>query len=88
MPGGQLQSDITFYFLLPRRCAGSSIGLGLWVQIGTADGGSVRLRMPWCLAEGCDGHTPHTFPLIVAVRLQRKGGEGQADCAGSLVKWL
>ena len=31
-------------------------------------------------------HTPHTFPSIVADRLQRKGGEGQTDCAGGLVK--
>ena len=31
------------------------------------------------------GHTPHTFPLIVADGLQWEGGEGQTDCAGSLV---
>ena len=28
------------------------------------------------------GHTPHTFPLIVADGLQYKGGEGQTDRTG------
>ena len=27
------------------------------------------------------GHTPHTFPLIVADGLQWKGGKGQTECA-------
>ena len=34
------------------------------------------------------GHTPHTFPLIVADGLQWKGGKGQTDCAGGLVTGL
>ena len=28
------------------------------------------------------GHTPHPFPLLVADRLQWKGGEGQTDWEG------
>ena len=34
------------------------------------------------------GHTPHTFPLIVADGLQWKGGEGQTDREGGLVTGL
>ena len=71
------------------------IGLGLWVQIGTADGGkccavdAMMSTVGVVLGGGMRqlGHTPHTFPLIVADGLQRKGGEGKTDCAGVLVKW-
>ena len=69
------------------------IGLELWVQIGTADEGKCYavdavLSMVGVLLDGGMrrlGHTPHTFPLIVADGLQWKGGKGRADCAGGCI---
>ena len=64
------------------------IGLGLWVQIGTADGGKcfavdAALSMVGVvLGGGCKSldtrRTP--FPLLVADGLQWKGEKGQTDC--------
>ena len=64
------------------------IGLGLWVQIGTADGGkcfavdAALSTVGVVLGGGCKSsdtrRTP--FPLLVADGLQWKGEGGQADC--------
>ena len=64
------------------------IGLGLWVQIGTANGGkyfavdAALSTVGVVLGGGCKNldsrRTP--FPLLVADGLQWKGGRGQADC--------
>ena len=70
------------------------IGLGLWVQIGTADGGkcfavdAALSTVGVVLGGGCKSldtrRTP--FPLLVADGLQWKGEKGQADCdEGGLV---
>ena len=85
-------------FLLPRRCGGSSkvvfffrwrvIGLGLWVQIGTADGrkcfavGAALSMVGVVLGGGCKSLDTHRtpFPLPVADGLQWKGERGQTDC--------
>ena len=64
------------------------IGLGLWVQIGTADGGKclaldAALSMVGVvLGGGCKrSDTRRTpFPLLVAAGLQWKGTRGQTDC--------
>ena len=66
------------------------IGLGLWVQIGTADGGkcfavdAALSTVGVVLGGGCKSldtrRTP--FPLLVADGLQWKGKEGQTDCDG------
>ena len=72
------------------------IGLGLWVQIGTADGGKcfavgAALSMVGVvLSGGCKSLDTHCtpFPLPVAGRLQWKGERGQADCnQGSFSHW-
>ena len=64
------------------------IGLGLWVQIGTADGGkcfavdAALSTVGVVLGGGCKSsdtrRTP--FPLLVADGLQWKGKTGQTDC--------
>ena len=105
MPGSCSRTS-HFILFLPRRCGGSSkaafffrwrvIGLGLWMQIGTADEGkcyvvdAMTSMVGVMLDRGMRrlGHTPHTFPLLVADGLQRKGGEGQTDRAGGLVTRL
>ena len=97
VPGGCSRTSLVF-FLLPQRCGGSNkvvfffrwrvIGLGLWVQIGTADGGkcfavdAALSTVGVVLGGGCKSldtrRTP--FPLLVADGLQWKGKKGQADC--------
>ena len=64
------------------------IGLGLWVQIGTADGGkcfavdAALSTVGVVLGGGCKSldtrRTP--FPLLVADGLQWKGERGQTGC--------
>ena len=64
------------------------IGLGLWVQIGTADGrkcfavDAALSMVGVVLGGGCKSldtrRTP--FPLLVADGLQWKGKRGQTDC--------
>ena len=66
------------------------IGLGLWVQIGTADGrkcfamDAMLSMVEVVLGGGCKcldtRRTP--FPLLVADGLQWKGERGQTDCTG------
>ena len=63
------------------------VGLGLWVQIGTADEGKCRavdvmlLTVGVVLGGGCEcSDTRRTpFPLLVAAGLQWKGEKGQAE---------
>ena len=72
------------------------IGLGLWVQIGTADGrkcsavGAMLSVVGVVLGGGCKcldtRRTP--FPLLVADELQWKGERGQTDCASGKLKAL
>ena len=69
------------------------IGLGLWVQIGTADGGkcfavdAALSTVGVVLGGGCKSldtrRTP--FPLLVADGLQWKGERGQTDYASSCI---
>jgi hypothetical protein len=64
------------------------IGLGLWVQIGTADEGkchamdAMLLMVGVVLGGGCKCSDTHRtpFPLLVADGLQWKGKRGQTDC--------
>ena len=63
------------------------IGLGLWVQIGTADEGKchavdVMLLMVGVVLGGeckCSDTCRTPFPLLVADGLQGKGEKGQAE---------
>jgi hypothetical protein len=103
VPSGCSRTSLVF-FLMPRRCGGSSnvvflfagwvIGLGLWVQIGTADGrkcfavDAALSTVGVVLGGGCKSldtrRTP--FPLLVADGLQWKGERDQTDCAGGKLK--
>ena len=88
----------TSLFFLPRRCGESSkavffrwrvVDLGLWVQIGTADGGkcfAVDTMLPMvevvlggecaCLDARLCGHTPHAPFMTCSRRAAVEGKEG------------
>ena len=71
------------------------IGLGLWVQIGTADEGKCLAVDVMLLAVGvvlgggykCSDTRRTPFPLLVADGLLWKGEKGSTDCIGGKLIW-